>query len=149
MVHPEVIELGNGLREMVFTNLNNFAMPLLRYRTGDVGDLQVHGDQFTIKSLKGRIHDFVEIGASKLPSHYIMDILNRRGDVDDFQFVMRKGSRPELRVVTKKGAAVDDISATLKKIFDENVDLRFVNQNQLELSGWRDKYRYVVQKAEI
>lgn len=144
MVMPEALQLGNGLTELVFTGLQNQAMPLIRYRSGDVGELDRSSGRPMLRNLRGRIHDFVELDRAALPSHYIMDILNRRGDVDDFQFVLHNERKPELRIVKKMYADKISIQAELSRILSEKVDVHFVNPDQLMLSGWRDKYRFVV-----
>lgn len=55
---------GSGAMEIVGTNLHNYAMPLLRYRTGDLADISSTPCRCrrclkTIRGIQGRIVDFM------------------------------------------------------------------------------------------
>jgi phenylacetate-CoA ligase len=78
----EVIDPGSGLAldegeqgELVFTTLAKEALPLIRYRTGDIGSLTSEpcecGRTFArIRSLRGRLDDMLIVrGVNLFPSH--------------------------------------------------------------------------------
>ncbi len=144
MVLPEMVQLGNGLCELIFTGLHNRAMPLIRYRSGDIGNLTVENNRVHIADLRGRIHDLMEFERVHLPSHYLLDVFNHRGDVDDFQIVVRSGQKPELRIVKKTDTPSEKIKSELANILSNQVEIKFVRSDQFILSGWRDKFRYIV-----
>lgn len=64
----ELIPVEDGLHEIVGTGFNNFAMPLIRYRTGDFVELKEGGgrcecgrDFPLVASIKGRADDVVKL----------------------------------------------------------------------------------------
>ena len=66
--HVELLPVGDGTCELVGTGFNNFAMPLIRYRTGDVvrpapeGERCVCGRAFPlIEAIAGRDDDTVKL----------------------------------------------------------------------------------------
>ena len=87
------------LNEIVITNLNNQLMPLLRYKTGDLGNIERNEAGFLIKNLRGRVHDSVVINGTVYLTHYIQDLLDRFGGVSDFQ-ITTKDKTPFLRIVS-------------------------------------------------
>lgn len=48
---------SNGLGQTIITNLNNHAMPLIRYGQGDVVQLNSENENSVIELIKGRTHD--------------------------------------------------------------------------------------------
>ena len=56
---PEQLEHGDGPPELVFTGLRNDAMPLVRYRTGDLAQLDRTDTGFYVRNIVGRVHDVV------------------------------------------------------------------------------------------
>jgi len=141
MVYPENYQSEEG-KEIVLTGLTNHAMPLIRYRTGDMGKLVTAEDGFYFESIRGRVHDLVPIGGRKYPTHYIQDLLNRIGGIDEFQIEIRDG-RSVLRLVVADPAYQDAIERRIKSWWD-GMEVEFTDFNGLQRSGARDKFRYVV-----
>lgn len=57
MKNNKFVKYGSG--ETIITNLNNIAMPLIRYNQGDVIDISNKNDLTTIKIIKGRRADAI------------------------------------------------------------------------------------------
>jgi phenylacetate-CoA ligase len=59
----ELMPLEDGRYEVIGTSLHNYAMPLFRYRTGDIveGRQSDGSDRPIIKALSGRMEDFVTL----------------------------------------------------------------------------------------
>ena len=93
--------------ELVITTLKNWMMPLLRYRTGDIAVLRQSEDGFFIQDLLGRTHDVVEIGGVRVPTHHVQDVLDRIGQIREFQ-IDASSARPLLRVVPVQRSHSDD-----------------------------------------
>jgi phenylacetate-CoA ligase len=89
IVWPETRSHESGHQELVLTSLRNDAMPLIRYRSGDLGELLTTAEGFYIRNIVGRVHDLVRIGQVHYPTHYIQDLLDRIGGVDEFQLEER------------------------------------------------------------
>lgn len=144
MVWPETLELEGGTREIVLTGLTNDAMPLLRYRTGDLGELEVGEDAFYLKNLKGRVHDIVRIGEKGYPTHYIQDLLDRIAGIEEFQVEVRKGLPLLLRLIASDAAKRGAIRESIRGWWGDKVEIEFSDFDGLKRVGWRDKFSYLV-----
>lgn len=145
LVWPEVLprEEEKQAGELVFTALRNPCMPLIRYRMGDLGSLEERSDGWWITRIIGRVHDAVEIGGNIYPTHYVQDILDRCGDISDFQIaVSPEGKALELRLVTAP-TAWDAVSAEVMRVFPD-LPIRRIEANQLVFVGIRGKFSYLV-----
>lgn len=144
VVYPESHSLGNGLEELIFTGLMNTAMPLIRYRTGDVGEVATgpNGGQL-IRRLTGRVHDIFEFNGQRYPTHFLKEILERVGGVDEFQIVQRESSSV-LKVVPNHHYRGDMAEAKIREHFGPALRIETTTLDGLILQGWRDKFRYLV-----
>ncbi len=148
IIHHETVSLGNGLEEIVGTTLTNPAMPLIRYRSGDIGQIEVRDGKKWITHLQGRIHDLIEIGGTPYPTHYLQDAFDRIGGVAEFQIAIRTSGRRVLNIVLEDLSKQDAIVAKAKELFSgEDIPVKFVKLEDLIRIGWRDKFRYVVKEA--
>lgn len=149
LVWPEQAEVGeaaDGEGELVFTNLRNASMPLIRYRMGDMGRLVERESGWWITKLTGRTHDGVEIDGTIYPTHYIQDILDRCGNISDFQIPVKQGRAMELRLV----AAPEnwgEISARVRENFP-SLPLRRIEAKDLVFVGVRGKFSYLLREAQ-
>lgn len=146
LVWPEVacVDGDSEANELVFTGLRNPAMPLVRYRMGDLGHLEERDDGWWITKIVGRVHDTVMVNGQSYPTHYIQDILDRCGDIIDFQIVAKGSIARELRLVTP-----DDqwpaIEAAVKSTFP-TVQIRRIKPQELVFHGVRGKFSYIVRE---
>jgi phenylacetate-CoA ligase len=139
---PEVAT-REGRRELVFTGLRNDAMPLVRYRTGDLAELETGTDGFYLRSIVGRVHDLVRIGQHQYPTHYLQDVLDRLGGIDEFQIVQRADT-PLLRLVMRDAQQRWAVTQRIKKWWGDDVELEFTDFGGLVRQGWRSKFRHLV-----
>jgi phenylacetate-CoA ligase len=129
--------------ELVITATRNRMMPLIRYRTGDMAVFSTSDRGFILNKLVGRIHDVIEIGGRKVPTHYIQDVLNRIGGIKEFQIELRERV-PVLRLVAEDGADKDDIRDRIRSYWNDALDVKFIAGSELRLLGWRRKFRHLV-----
>ncbi|QJT09808.1 phenylacetate--CoA ligase family protein [Oceanidesulfovibrio marinus] len=142
MVWPDVADPDNdGYGELAFTNLRNPSMPLIRYRMGDMGRLEEHDDGWWITDITGRVHDKVSINGDVYPTHYVQDILDRCGHIQDFQIAVRQGEVEELRLVVAE-KDWEPIATKVRQNFPD-VALRRIRADELLFQGWRGKFRYI------
>ncbi|AWW43244.1 phenylacetate--CoA ligase family protein [Streptomyces cadmiisoli] len=97
--------------ELVVTNLTNRAMPLLRYRTGDVGALAAEpcpcGSPYkTLKLLEGRDLPAIELVDGRSVAIGVLTRTVRAYPVERFQVVQYADDRVEIRLVGA-GKSVD------------------------------------------
>jgi phenylacetate-CoA ligase len=144
-VFPEAELFGSELPspELVFTGLTNYFMPLIRYRTGDRGELMESDKGIFIRNITGRIHDFVLINNKQYPTHYVQDVLDRVGGVLEFQ-VLDSGGRLRLNLVPEGGINEEAIVRKIREYWGDAFEINFVDYSDLVSVGWRDKFRYVV-----
>jgi len=130
--------------ELVFTGLQNRLMPLIRYRTGDLGQIERDGDGFAISGTVGRIHDRVSINGTVYLTHHIQDVLDHRvGGIQEFQIDLRT-TPPTLRLVAEPDAVPAEIAAKVATHWNGAFQVEFVGNDQMIRVGRHAKFRHVV-----
>jgi phenylacetate-coenzyme A ligase PaaK-like adenylate-forming protein len=144
VAQPELSSLGaDGFGELVVTATKNRMMPLIRYRTGDLAALNETPKGLVLERVVGRVHDIVKIGGRKIPTHHIQDVLNRIGGIAEFQIQLRD-CRPLLRLVPESSAARQYIRDRIWLYWHDAVQVEFITSSELQLLGWRGKFRHLV-----
>jgi len=145
LVAAETLPAADGREELVLTGLRNPAMPLIRYRTGDLAKLACEPEEAAgrIVAIHGRIHDAVPIGGQCVPSHVIQDRLDRLGCIDEFQVEVSSDRRPRLRVAAPQ-ADHGRIRRGVHAWWGDELELEFTSGDRFVRSGWRGKFRHVV-----
>lgn len=129
---------------LIITNFTNKGFPLIRYDTGDVATVREEEHCF-IYDIKGRIHDLVNIHGQEYPTHFIMDILDHKvGGVREFQIALHDGKLPELKIVIEPGHREERVTEDIRKFFPVGLNISFVGFEMMETSGWRKKFRHVI-----
>ncbi len=146
MVWPEVGATEDGPPELIFTGLTNSAMPLIRYRTGDHGELQEDADGFLLRNLRGRVHELVRVGNRTYPTHYFQDLLDRIGGITEFQILDRNDGYPLLKIVPDELESCEALSARVAHWLGNNVDVMLVDVDGLERVGRNSKFCHVVRE---
>jgi phenylacetate-CoA ligase len=139
-------DAGDRGRELVVSTLTNKVMPLLRYRTGDVGQLHETPEGFRLEALMGRIHDVIEIDGVSVPTHHLQDLLDRIGCVREFQIEPRERNAV-FRIVPEQAVYQDKIEHALRKRWTSGIEVEFVEMDALKRQGWRSKFRHLVLPA--
>jgi phenylacetate-CoA ligase len=149
MVWPEVKATEDGPSELVFTGLINSAMPLIRYRTGDQGELREDRDGFFLCNLMGRVHEMVRIGDRVYPTHYFQDLLNKIDGITEFQILDRQDGRPVLKIVPEELASREDISERVGQRLGKDIHVMFVDMEGLNRVGRNRKFCHVVRETSV
>lgn len=144
IVWPETRPHEGGRQELVFTALRNDAMPLVRYRSGDLGELLTTADGYYIRNIVGRVHDLVRIGTSHYPTHYIQDLLDRIGGIEEFQIEPQLDGSVVLWLVVPDKHRHESTRERVRGWWPMGLDVRFTDFAGLKREGWRGKFRYVV-----
>lgn len=106
LTNDEISNAGEG--EIILTNLNNHAMPLIRYAQGDIVNIEAGGTckcgckSKHITVIKGRKHESFESNGTKINSFMLNEVINSlnniMGDpIQKFKFMYSKKNN-ELRV---------------------------------------------------
>lgn len=135
----EFIKDGNNeIGEIVITELNNFAMPLIRYRLGDCARpterLCKCGRGLPLLSdIVGRAYDFIiSPDGRRFHGEYIMylfeDLKNKEMGIKQFQVIQLKRDLIIIKIVKGKdfnNAANHFLEQNLKKTLGDNVKINF------------------------
>jgi len=129
---------------LVFTGFKNRLMPLIRYCTGDLSQVQQRTTGFFMANVVGRMHDIVPINGIPYPTHHIMDMLDHRvGGIQEFQIDLRS-TQPTLRIVPEAHASLEHIQAKISEIWGQEFDVKFVGADELVRTGRHQKFRHLV-----
>lgn len=123
--------------EIVITTLRREAMPLLRFRTGDVSKLIGHPSETSFRKLRldyvtHRIDDMVIIkGINVFPQEIEQILLSFLDIYSFFEIIIDKNDKVTVRVSLKEtqvdlGSIEDNIKSTIKKWLFINVSIEWV-----------------------
>jgi phenylacetate-CoA ligase len=119
--------------EIVATGLHNFSMPLIRYRTGDLGEstdelCPCGRTSRMIKSIQGRVFEFIETpGGARLTASALNVHDNTWNNVVQFQYVQRQRDTVVLRVMKADAFTETDERRVLDRMaarFGDEIQLR-------------------------
>ena len=116
----ELLDAGNGTCELVGTTLNNAAMPLQRYRTGDAvvpgGEPCPCGRVFpTVKAVIGRQEKIITLPDGRIIARLDRIFQGHDRNLVEGQVLYRGEGRFTLRVVTADGFSAADEAALVDK----------------------------------
>jgi phenylacetate-CoA ligase len=136
VVDPETGELTDGLGELALTTLTKEALPVIRYRTGDVtqllpGDCPCGRTHPRIARFSGRVDDMLVIrGVNVFPSAIEAALLEHPGVAGQYAIVIdRRATMPELEVHAELAsddllARRDDVQRDLEGALERRLHLR-------------------------
>ena len=156
-LHVEVLHEGRPVSdregEIVVTDLRNFAMPLIRYRTRDVGSMTSRSCPCNrglplLDLTGGRVTDFLTaVGGARVSGVAIATygITNIPG-IRQIQFVQERRNAVRARVVRGAGWSEESLQALsmrVRRLLGESmtIDVEYTDQIALEASG---KYRFSI-----
>ena len=141
--------------EIVVTGLLNYAMPLIRYRVGDIGisgDAQCScGRGFRLlKSIEGRKVDFLPLpdGRTISPKRIITAIQSTRG-VSRYQLVQESTNRFTLELMRKESdpeVSIEDLRSKCLEILGSNIEMEIIVGNRQSVKA---KFRPVISKLTV
>ena len=134
------------LARIVVTDLFNYAMPVIRYDTGDLAITEKLPDnEKVIKSIEGRILDFVyDTAGNMLSSHIISRLMSSYKEVRQFQFIQESEDRYIVKINSDDSHNIErEIIVKLKEILgkDAKIIVQHVDGIPLLKSG---KFRHTV-----
>lgn len=152
--HIEILDLDKDipaqpgtLGRIVITDLFNYAMPFIRYDTGDLGKMELDGNRPAcgpiLTHIEGRKVDFIYDTAGNLLSpHTITNTMWRFSEIRQFQFIQKGEKDYEIRI-NHPGVFGRDIELTndLRHYLgiDAQILLTFVDEIPPLSSGKRKK----------
>ena len=136
---------SSDTREIVATGFYNKLMPLIRYCTGDTGDIEHLDGKSYVCNLTGRLHDKVEINGKIYLTHFVQDIIDHRVlGVADWQIVQHEADLHFL-INEENPDDRERISSVIKDYFGDKIKVKFVNVSAFHRVGRHNKFRHLVQ----
>jgi phenylacetate-CoA ligase len=136
VVDPETGKPTDGVGELVLTTLTKEALPVIRYRTGDVtqllpGECPCGRTHQRIARFSGRVDDMLVIrGVNVFPSAIEAALLEHPGVAGQYAIVVdRRAALPELEVHAELAsddlvAQRDDVQRRLERVLEERLRVR-------------------------
>jgi len=145
-------EPTDGMGEVVITNLDNWAMPLIRYKLNDIvtpsNGCDCGRNLPTLKSIEGRDTDIVITPNGFLVVHFFTILFEYIEGVDAFQVVQEEMDRLTIKIVKNDKFKEKDKEYIKNKIKehvgDINIEFEFLEKIPL-----KNKRRFVISKVPI
>ena len=138
--------------EIVVTSLINYAMPLIRYRIGDIGvwaekPCKCGFEGKLLKEVRGRTVDlFKSADGAVVDGEYFIHIMYFREWLTHFQFIQHELNLIELKLVTTSEPSPSELSEIddkVKTVMGKNCRVNFNFVDQID-SGKSGKFRYTI-----
>jgi len=153
----EVINVKNGIGEIIGTSLHNFAMPFIRYKIGDLAEIAKkesctcgRGLPLKIKRILGRIDDrlMLEHNRIVLAVTVRMAIKPLLEEGENYQFIQETTKDFHLKILTNNFHSKKRrrLIAALKTILGEKANIYIENVKEIPLVG--GKIRNVISKVK-
>ncbi|MBP5366425.1 MAG: phenylacetate--CoA ligase family protein [Bacteroidales bacterium] len=164
-VHVDIVDANNmscdkdELGDILITDLNSFAYPLIKYRLGDKSSYIEFAEDSEdgypkIDFVRGRITDSVHLGdGTKIDGAYLTTICDNYYDlISSYQIYQKKDYSVELRIVLKDGVDMND-----SRIYDITNSLRsqlgktipFSSEIVDSIPDDRGKKRYIISEIAL
>lgn len=141
--------------EIVVTSLNNYAMPLIRYKIGDIGVMQEYSpcpcgcNYPKLQKVIGRTTDlFLNTKGEKIDGEYFTHLFYFRDWIEKFQFIQEDIDNVTVKIVKKDEVPQKELEEIEKKIKlvmgnECKVTYRFVDDIPKTKTG---KFLYTISK---
>jgi phenylacetate-CoA ligase len=125
---------------IVVTDLYNYAMPLIRYDTGDVGAIELINNQLVLTSVEGRKIDAITNTKGEIIANNILLLLNKYHELNQCQLI-QKADKQYLFKINIDGPFKNEAGfiAEFKTHLghDATIDIAYVNEIPMLASGKR------------
>lgn len=141
------------LGRIIYTNLNNYAMPFINYNINDLGRYTDDGCNCSrglslMKSIEGRDSDLVMTPSGDfIVVEFFVILFEYIEGVDQFQVIQEKTNKLNIKIIKNSKFTSDDLikikNEVQKKMgADSEIDIEFVDE--IPLSGRSGKRRIVI-----
>ena len=159
LVHVEVVKNGEPAKPgetgtLLLTDLRNYAMPLIRYDTGDIGSVHYGcecGRSFPVlRDLSGRVNEYMLTRLGELPAVAVTVKfgLGFEKEIRDFQFLQLADGAVDLKIVPRTACGKDlkDRITKFLNTYLEDFEIENVQQINSEPSGKKPSFKSMRQK---
>ncbi len=134
--------------EIIVTGLYNYAMPLIRYKLGDIGIMEEEDYRCPcgrnwplIKSIEGRTDDFLTLPSGRVISPRNINIIDNVPGIVQYRTIQEKRDRFRVQVVPANNYTIDTDRQIKEQIKlgcvgeDVNIDIELVDNIPRERTG--------------
>lgn len=142
----------NTRGDIILTNLNNYAMPFIRYKVGDVGTLS-DGDcdcgrkLGVLKSLDGRSQEFLKTSdGNYIPAISFLSFFNHLKGIEHYQIIQSDINNITLKIVKSEYYSTKELESMIRIIKERignSVNINIEECDQIPLTA-RGKTRFVI-----
>jgi phenylacetate-CoA ligase len=151
------LQLEDGVGEILATSLHNYAMPFIRYNTGDIGHIINdtcgcgRGSKL-LKEVIGRQQEMLKTPEEKfVHGEFFVYIFKKINGVTEFQVIQKKLENITINMVLEKDfdeKQLDTIREIVKrKSPGWEVEFRYVDK--IERTGYAGKYKFVKSELQL
>jgi phenylacetate-CoA ligase len=131
--------------EIIVTNLDNRYMPLIKYQTGDLGELHENEKGFFFQNITGRKHQKINLNNKIYLTHHIQDIFDHQiQNINLFQIKLGKDKKHILFIYTEKINCKEEIVKRINFFFQDSFEIKFINKDQFVYQGENLKFNYII-----
>ena len=131
--------------EIIVTNLDNRYMPLIKYQTGDLGELHENEKGFFFQNITGRKHQKINLNNKIYLTHHIQDIFDHQiQNINLFQIKLGKDKKHILFIYTEKINCKEEITKRINFFFQDSFEIKFINKDQFVYQGENLKFNYII-----
>ncbi|MBI5055601.1 MAG: phenylacetate--CoA ligase family protein [Nitrospirae bacterium] len=143
--------------EITITDLDNYAMPLIRYKNGDVGVTATGACECgrglsTIKSLQGRAQDFLRAeDGNYVPSIFFANRFRSIKGISQYQIIQNDARNITMKIVRNdsfSGAELTGMTDIIKGAIGQSVNIRVEECDSINITG-RGKTRLVISHVPV
>lgn len=144
----------NKFGEIIATGLNNYGMPLIRYKTGDITKLYDDsckcGRHLTLmEPIKTRMRDIIVTGDGLiLPPATLSLAFKNRINIEKSQIIQESRNKLKIKIIKRPGYSENDTNLLFNDLIsivggNTDIEFEFVNEIPLTETG---KYRWIISK---
>lgn len=142
----------NKMGRIIATSLYNFAMPFIRYDTGDLGLVDTRGcecgsKRALLRSVYGRVTDYLKLNDRVIGSP-VLTVLMGKVDFENYQIIQKNFDEIDIKYV--KDSYVSDLDESfIKKSFSEHVGNIKINFKKVKLVEFmvENKHKFIVNEV--
>lgn len=132
-------------QQIIITDINNYFAPMIRYETGDLGEVQKDSEGIYLKNITGRTHDNLYFFGKIISTNYIMDVFEYIiGNIYDFQIIKLKDSRYNLKIVVKNKDKQNETIMGIESYFPGLFLIEISDYSDFIFKNTQSKFRFLV-----
>jgi len=147
-------QIINQQGKILATSLYNYALPFIRYDTGDLGiisDLKCPCGRKTLllQEIAGRVTDFLKLNNIIIGSP-VLTVLMGKFDIEQYQIIQNSPTSIIIKIVQGKAYNKEKDEEFIKKSFFSHVgkiDIKFDYVNLIPTTK-AEKYKFIINKSE-